>query len=129
MEILVGFLGGNFRHTACDADLTIQLAPIKHQPGPLFRLQFRGFAAVVVGEKHEAALIDAFHQHQAHRRLAGGTHGGQCHGVRFHNSGALGGAEPAAELLDGIGGKIFFAKWFEVQIPVYGTEPGGPNAE
>ncbi len=65
-----------------------------------------GFAAAVVGEKHETVLIEVFEQHRTLARHAGGVHRGQAHRVGLGHAKFVRLGEPGGELGDGLGGKI-----------------------
>ena len=80
VEIDVRFFGRRLSHRALDPYLAFQLDPVKKQRCRRPRREFRAFAALVIGEKKKAAIIDAFEQHDARGRCS--VRGDRCQGHR-----------------------------------------------
>ena len=94
--------------------------PIEHQGGVGIRRQLASLAAFVIGEEQEAPLVHSFQQDHSRRRASRGRGGGEGHGIGLRYARPFDGAEPAAELLEGIcvESALGKARWL-CQIPVY----------
>ena len=101
-EVGVRFGGRKLRDTSGDTHLAVDLAPVKYQGGMGIRGQLLPLTAFVIGKEEEAALIDSLEQDHSRRWAAAGRSGRESHSVRFGEPGAFDGAEPAAELLNGV---------------------------
>ena len=120
-EVVAGLLGGDFLGAAVDDQLAVEGAP-EHDEGDVgVGGDVVAFAAVVVGEEDEAAVLDAFEQDHAAGGAAVGGDGGEGHGVGQGEVGVDGFVDPAAGLLDRVrqqvgvgeaGGVVFLAYVF-----------------
>ena len=102
IEVLIGFSGTELRDAAGDADLPVERGPIQHQRGAWIFRQLAPFAAEIVGVEQEAAMVDAFEQHDARGGLAGGDGGGKRHGGGLFDAGGAGAVEPFLDFANGI---------------------------
>jgi len=109
-EVVAGLLGEDFLGTAVDDQLAVEGAP-EHDEGDVgVGGDVVAFAAVVVGEEDEAALFDAFEQHDAAGGAAVGGDGGQGHGVGQGQLGVDGVVDPAAGLFHRVRQQVRFGE-------------------
>lgn len=96
-EVSEGFGGGDFFGFAADDDLSFEVEP-REEEGDIGILgNVVGFAAMVVGEEDEAALVEGFEEDGAGEDEAGGIGSGEDHGVGLDDVGGAGFVEPASE--------------------------------
>ena len=65
------------------------------------RLQLLALGTLIIGKKHEAAIIQPLEQQGTQVRLAAGIHGGEHHGVGFGGFDFHGLLEPGGEQAQG----------------------------
>src|SRR5471032_3023487 len=66
-----------------DTHLEFEFDPVKQQTRGGVAREFMTFAAEVIREEHEAAVVDALDQHDACRRAAALVDGRERHGIGF----------------------------------------------
>ena len=98
VEIDVRFFGRRLGHRALDAYLAFQLNPVKKERCGRSRRKLRPFATLVVGEKKQAAVIDAFEQHDARSRCPVRGDRRQSHRGRLGQLGLNRFVQPESEL-------------------------------
>jgi len=81
-----------------DADLSLDVVPVKTQRRAPRGVELPALPAPVIGEKRKAALVDPLEQHDSNGRLALATHGRERHRIRFPHAGTLSLVKPCAEL-------------------------------
>lgn len=109
-EVIAGLLGGDFFGAAVDDQLAVEGAP-EHDEGDVgVGGDIVAFAAVVVGEEDEAAVLDAFEQHHAAGGAAVGGDGGQGHGIGQGQLGVDGVVDPAAGLFHRVRQQVRFGE-------------------
>src|SRR5206468_3088426 len=89
------------------ADLPFQRRPVEDHGSPRVLRQFLAFAAVVIGEEGEPALINAFEKNHPRRRSAALIGSGQDHRIWLWDN-LQGLLKPFLELLDWIGVQVAF---------------------
>jgi len=89
-----------------DPHLAAQLGPTEGERRTSGVVQLDGLVARVVGEEHEATVVDPLQQHVAGRRPAIGGNGAEDHGVGLPVAGSLHLAEPTMELGDRVGRQV-----------------------
>ena len=94
MEVGVALGIADFLHPALNAHHALQLDPMELQGGKRVARELLAFAALVVGEPHDAARVVAFDQHHPCAGAQVPAHGGQGHGIGFGQLGLNGFVEP-----------------------------------
>src|ERR1043166_2456877 len=110
MEVALGFFARNFFDTTAEADLPIELDPVKQTSGVRIRLQLLALFALVIGEKNETVAIESFAQNNSDRRFSVTASSGEAHRVHITNPGFDRSGEPVGELFDRIGIEIAAAQ-------------------
>ena len=83
MKVLIRFLVTDLLDPPFDTHLTLQIRPPESHGRHRVGQQLLALGALVVGEEHEALLIEALEQQGTQMRLAVAVHRGQHHGVGF----------------------------------------------
>ena len=112
VKISLRFFARGFLHFSVDANLPVELDPVKRQRRVRIGLQLFPFLAFVIGKKNKPVLIEVFLQKDADRRSAIPAHGGEAHCVDVPNACLDRGTEPVPKLFDRVGIKIAPAQTF-----------------
>jgi len=122
MKIGLRFFARNSFCLPADAHLPVQFNPIKRQRRVRVGIELLSFFALVVGEKDEAVLVEAFQQNNAYLRPAVTSSRGQAHCIDVANTGINSRGEPVSKLLDRIAIEIASAQTFSCVLV---TRSGG----
>src|SRR3989442_15059730 len=114
VEVCRRLLGRLLDDGAGDADLPPELRPVDDQRRPRVLSEGASLLAVVVGEKAEAALVNASQQHHPRRGLTRSRAGGKRHRLREDLARRARVAEPGVELPQRIGIDGVFGEDWEV---------------
>lgn len=97
-EVGGAFVRGHAFDLPGGADLALQLFPVEAEGGMGVCIEFVAFAAVIVGEKREAARVERLEKHDADAGNCIGGRGGEAHGVCFYYRSGESFVEPSVEL-------------------------------
>ena len=112
MKIGLRFFARGLLDFSADANLPIELDPVKPKRSVRIRRKLFPFCALVIREEHEAVFIKTLQKNYSHRRSAIPPDGGKTHCVHIMDAGLNRGGEPIAKLFNRVAGKIAPAQAF-----------------
>src|SRR6478752_9676598 len=110
MKIRLRLFTRGLFHFSADANLPVELNPVKPQGGVWICLKLFPLCAFVIRKEHEAILIEALQQNDSHRRSRVAIRRRKAHRIDVVNAGLNRGSEPIGELLDRVAIKVASAQ-------------------